>query len=79
MEKHSTIRQADSGFLGVDVQENSGEPLKLDHAFAFCVASFLMTIATGRIPHAGSRRESLRVLENIPYEGCSHSGVIVSI
>ena len=33
-----------------------GEPLKPDHAFAFCQASFLMTLATGRIPYAGSWR-----------------------
>ena len=45
-------------FWGVDIQENpetQGEPLKPDHAFAFCRASFLMTFAMGRIPHAGSR------------------------
>ena len=41
-------------FWGVDVQENSGGTLKLDHAFEFCLASFLMTIDMGRIPHVGS-------------------------
>ena len=61
MEKHSTVRQAECGFLGVDVQENSGEPLKLDHAFAFCLASFLMTTAMGGIPHAGSRQPRIDV------------------
>ena len=32
------------------------EPLKSGHAFAFCRASFLMTFATGGIPHAGSQQ-----------------------
>ena len=45
-------------FWGVDVQENSGGTLKLDHAFAFCLASFLMTIAVGGIPHDGSRQST---------------------
>ena len=30
--------------------------LKPEHAFTFCRASILMTFATGRIPHAGSRQ-----------------------
>ena len=37
-----------------------GEPLKLDHAFAFCLASFLRTVATGGLPHAGSRQYIMR-------------------
>ena len=32
-----------------------GEPLSLLPTFAFCQASFLLTFATGGIPHAGSR------------------------
>jgi len=57
--KHSTIRQADSGFGGQMLRKTQGEPLKPDHAFAFCRASFLMTFAMGGIPHAGSWQESL--------------------
>ena len=41
--------------LGVDAQENPGGPLRPDPAFAFCQAPFLMTFATGGIPHAGSQ------------------------
>ena len=36
-------------------RKTQGEPLKPDHAFAFCRASFLMTFAMGGITHAGSR------------------------
>ena len=36
-------------------RKTQGEPPKLDHAFAFCRASFLMTFVTGGIPHTGSR------------------------
>ena len=45
-------------------RKTQGEPLKPDHAFAFCRASFLMTLAMGRIPHAGSRH--LPVHHQIP-------------
>ena len=54
-ESHKIIRQTDSRF-GVDAQEVPGGPLRPDPAFAFCQASFLMTFATGGIPHAGSRQ-----------------------
>ena len=40
-------------------RKTQGEPLKPDHTFAFCQASFLMTFATGEIPHAGSRHSGL--------------------
>ena len=40
------------------LRKTQGEPLKPDHGFAFCQASFLMTFAMGRIPHAGSRNLS---------------------
>ena len=53
--KHNTVKQADSGFGGWMLRKFQGEPLKPDHAVAFCLASFLMTFATGWIPHAGSR------------------------
>ena len=52
--KHNTVKQADSGFWGWMLRKFQGEPLKPDHALAFCQASFLMTFATGGIPHAGS-------------------------
>ena len=35
-------------------RETQGEPLKPDHAFAFCWVSFLMTFAMGGIPHTDS-------------------------
>ena len=54
-DRHNTIRQTDFGF-GVDARESPGGPLRPDPAFAFCQASFLMTFATGGIPHAGSRQ-----------------------
>ena len=38
-------------------RKTQGEPLKPDHAFAFCRASFLMTFAMGGIPHTGSRHK----------------------
>ena len=37
-------------------RKTQGEPLKPDHTFVFCRASFLRTFATGGIPHAGSRQ-----------------------
>ena len=40
--------------MGVDAQESSGGPLRPDLTFVFCQAPFLMTFATGGIPHAGS-------------------------
>ena len=42
-------------------RKTQGEPLKPDHTFAFCLASFLMTIAMGGIPHAGSRHQPIRL------------------
>ena len=53
--KHNTVKQADSGFWGWMLRKFQGEPLKPDHALAFYQASFLMTFATGGIPHAGSQ------------------------
>ena len=43
-------------FLGVDVQENPGGAPEARSCLCICQASFLMTFATGRIPHAGSRQ-----------------------
>ena len=40
-------------------RKTQGEPLKLDHAFAFCLASFLMTFAMGGIPHASSQQAAV--------------------
>ena len=55
-EKHNIVKQADSN-LGVRCSGNSrGNPCSLIPTFAFCQASFLMTFATGGIPHSGSRR-----------------------
>ena len=42
--------------MGVDARGFPGGLLRLDPAFA-CGASFLMTFATGRAPHAGSWQE----------------------
>ena len=39
--------------MGVDAQGTGGF-LRLDPAFAYAEASFLMTFATGGVPHAGS-------------------------
>ena len=36
------------------LEKIQGGPLRPDPAFAFCQAPFLMTFATGGIPHAGS-------------------------
>ena len=35
----------------------TGGFLRLDPAFAYAEASFLMTFVVGRVPHAGSRRD----------------------
>ena len=63
--KHNTVKQADSGFWGWVLRKFQGEPLKPDHALVFCQASFLMTFATGRIPHTVSRHQSLLTLMSI--------------
>ena len=52
--KHSTIKQAVSGILGVDVQENTGGTPEARSRLCICLTSFLMTIATGGIPQIGS-------------------------
>ena len=57
--KHNTVKQADSGFGGWMLRKFQGEPLKPDHALAFCQASFLITFATGGIPHAGSWQKAI--------------------
>lgn len=44
-------------------RKTQGEPLKPDHAFAFCRASFLMSFAMGGIPHAGFQQA--RVLQQV--------------
>ena len=54
--KHNTVKQADSGLGGWTLRKFQGEPLKPDHALAFCQASFLMIFATGGIPHTGSQK-----------------------
>ena len=43
--------------MGVDAQGTGGF-LRLDPAFAYAEASFLMTFAMGGVPHAGSRQVS---------------------
>ena len=43
--KHNTIKQEDSGLGGWMLRKFQGEPLKPDHAFAFCQASFHMTLS----------------------------------
>ena len=63
--KHNTVKQADSGF-GVDARENPGGHLRLDPAFAFCQAPFLMTFAMGGIPHAGSRQVTFQGVAKSP-------------
>ena len=35
----------------------TGVLLRLDPAFAYAEASFLMTFVVGRVPHAGSRKD----------------------
>ena len=34
--------------------------MRLDHAFAYAKASFLVTFAVGRVPHAGSWQRMVR-------------------
>ena len=41
-------------FWGIDVQENPGGTPEARSRLCISQASFLMTFATGRIPHAGS-------------------------
>ena len=48
--------------MGVDAQGTGGF-LRLDPAFAYAEASFLMTFAMGGVPHAGSRH--LRVTASL--------------
>ena len=43
--KHNTVKQADSGLGGWILRKFQGEPLKSDHALAFCQASFRMTLS----------------------------------
>ena len=52
----TVIKQADSGFGGVDVQENPGGTPEARSRLCVCLASFLMTFAMGRIPRAGSQQ-----------------------
>ena len=56
--KHNAVRQADSGFGGRCSRKPRGFSSRPDLTFAFCQAPFLMTFATGGIPHAGSRQVS---------------------
>ena len=57
--KHNTVKQADSGF-GVDARENPGGHLRLDPAFAFCQAPFLMTFAMAGFPMLAPSRIGLK-------------------
>ena len=64
-------------------RKTQGAPLKPDHAFAFCQASFFMTFATGRIPHTGSWQD-IRDEGSIPgredpteEEMVTHSSILV--
>ena len=43
--KHNTVKQADSDLGGWMLRSFQGEPLKSDHALAFCQASFRMTLS----------------------------------
>ena len=43
--KHNTVKQADSGLGRWMLRKFQGEPLKPDHVFAFCQASFRMTLS----------------------------------
>ena len=52
--KHNAVRQADSGFGGRCSRKPRSFSLRPDLTFVFCQAPFLMTFATGGIPHAGS-------------------------
>ena len=52
--------------LVVDARENPGGHLRLDPAFAFCQAPFLMTFAMGGIPHAGSRQVTFQGVAKSP-------------
>ena len=45
-------------FWGVDIQENPEGSPEARSRLCVCLASFLTTFATGRIPHAGSRHIS---------------------
>ena len=58
-DRHNTIKQSDSGF-GVDARESPGGPSRPDLAFALS-GFFLMTFATGGIPHAGSQQFTVSV------------------
>ena len=58
-EKHNAVRQADSGFGGRCSRKSGGTP----EAWSYlCISGpFLMTFATGRIPHAGSRQVTFMI------------------
>ena len=57
--KHNAVRQADSGFGGRCSRKPRSFSLRPDLTFVFCQAPFLMTFATGGIPHAGSQHDSI--------------------
>ena len=48
--KHNTVKQADSGLGGWMLRKFQGEPLKPDHIFVFCQASFRMTLSRVGFP-----------------------------
>ena len=50
--KHNTVKQADSGFGGRCSRKSRGTPEAWSR-LCVCQAPFLMTFATGGIPHAG--------------------------
>ena len=62
--KHNTVKQADSGFGGRCPRISRGTP-EARSRLCVCRASFLMTFATGGIPHAGSRQTLVKLLD--PY------------
>ena len=48
--KQNTVKQADSGLGGWMLRKFQGEPLKPDHIFVFCQASFRMTLSRVGFP-----------------------------
>ena len=58
-ERHNTVRQADSGFGGRCSRKSGGTPEAWSR-LCVCQAPFLMTSATGGIPHTGSRPRCIR-------------------
>ena len=65
-EKHNILKQADSDFRVRCSGTSRGKPWSMILAFAFCQASFLITFATGGIPHTGSWQRRALVFPSHP-------------